>query len=252
MIADVIIPFHNRSDVLIRCLGALSRARLDAAILLVDDASDPAERKLVQRATEALALPVKWIVLPRRSGFVQAVNTAWLGCGQPISVILNSDTLPPAGLISKLVTCLQQDTGLAAVAPASDNPADLYQYRSSEQAERGIRADGLTFVPYLTAMCVAIRRSAVAGPLFDPVFSPGYFEDLDLSCRLRLAGWQLAVAESCRIHHEGRATFRLDPDLPSIIDRNYETFAGRWSHLPEHNDLVSRLRGPAVHAGAQA
>jgi GT2 family glycosyltransferase len=84
------------------------------------------------------------------------------------------------------------------------------------------------------------------------VFSPGYFEDLDLSCRLRMAGWRLAIVENCRIHHQGRATFQLDPDLPSIISRNYETFAGRWSHLPEHDDLVSKLRGPAVHSGVQA
>lgn len=252
MIADVIIPFHNRSDLLIRCLGSLSCTRLNAAIVLVDDGSDPAERKLVQRAIEEWALPVEWVVLPRRAGFVQAVNAAWHACNRPISIILNSDTLPPADLISKLVTCLRQNSGLAAVAPTSDNPADLYQYRSSEQPKSGIRADGLTCVPYLTAMCLAIRRSAVAGPLFDPSFSPGYFEDLDLSCRLRMAGWRLGVVENCRVHHQGRATFQLEPDLPAIIDRNYETFAGRWSHLPEHADLVARLRGPVVHAGVQA
>ena len=252
MIADVIIPFHNRSDVLIRCLGSLSSVRLEASIVLVDDGSKSAERELVQRTTEEWGLPVEWIVLPQRSGFVHAANAGWLACSQPISVILNSDTLLPADVISKLVTCLRQDSGLAAVAPASDNPIDLYQYRTKERTVSGMHADRLTCVPYLTAMCLAIRRSAVAAALFDPSFSPGYFEDLDLSCRLRMAGWRLAVLEDWRIQHQGRATFQLDPDLPSIIDKNYEKFAGRWAHLPEHADLVARLRGPAVQAGAQA
>lgn len=252
MIADLIIPFHNRADVLLRCLGALSDARPDASILLVDDASDEDEVRRVRRAVDGWALPVEWMTLPRRSGFVRAVNAAWQRCRRPVSVVLNSDTVPAPGLLSKLLECFEDDAGTAAASPASDNPFDLYQYRPSAQAERGTCGGAYTCVPYLTAMCLAVRREAVAGPIFDPDFSPGYFEDLDLSCRLRTAGWRLAVLESCLIHHEGRATFGLDPHLSAIVSRNYATFAGRWSHLPEHGDLVSRLSASAAHNGVRS
>lgn len=249
MIADVIIPFHNRSDVLIGCLGALANASLEAPILLVDDASDHAEVDRARRAVNDWSLPVEWLTLPRRSGFVQAVNAAWPRCKGPVSVVLNSDTVPAPDLLAKLISCLESDAGTAAASPTSDNPFDLYQYRSATRMDAETAGNNYTCVPYLTAMCLAVRREAVIGPLFDPAFSPGYFEDLDLSCRLRMAGWRLAVLESCRIHHEGQATFGLDPHLRSIVSRNYARFAARWSHLPEHSDLVSRLGGPAGENG---
>jgi GT2 family glycosyltransferase len=219
---------------------------LHGSVFLVDDASSVAERQLVRSAVAALPLPIQWISLPQRRGFVGAVNAAWPRCASAVSVILNSDTVPSADLLPKLLAALDRDLDIGAIAPASDSRLDLYQYRPAEG-----RGAEITCVPYLTAMCLMIRRRAVAGPVFDPVFSPGYFEDLDLCCRLRAGGWRLAVLESRRIHHTGRATFGLDPELGAVLTRNYATFAARWSHLPEHSDLAARLHGPAFRNGTR-
>ena len=243
MIADIIIPFHNRADMLIRCLRALSVARpLEAEVLIVDDGSVVAERRLSEQAAAEHGGTVNWLGLPRRLGFVGAVNAAWSRCRRPMTVILNSDTVPTPDLVLKLASAFQQDPRTAAAAPVSDNPSDLYQYRPPQSTTRDVRREDLTMVPYLTGMCIALRRSAIAPPLFDPVFSPGYFEDLDVSCRLRMAGWRLRVVENCRVHHEGQASFGFDRNLRAIIARNYAQFTKRWAHLPEHQDLVWRLR----------
>jgi GT2 family glycosyltransferase len=243
---DIILPFHNGVDMLIRCLGALSAARMDANVFLVDDGSEMAERQRAQRAVNALSLPVTWINSPRRLKFVKAVNLAWQRCTSPVVVILNSDTVPPADLLAQLTSTLDDDPRLAAVAPTSNNPVDLYQHRLRKLAPHSGQSNDITNVPYLTAMCLAIRRYAVAGPVFDPAYSPGYFEDLDLSCRLRSAGWRLSVVEGCRIRHQGKGTFGRDPERAAIVSKNYSRFASRWSHLPEHSDLVLRLSGSAV------
>ncbi len=246
MKADIILPFHNGVDMLIPCLGALATARTDANVFLVDDGSKTTERQRAQRAATALPLRVTWITSPQRLKFVKAVNFAWQRCTSPVVVILNSDTVPPAGLLSKLTSALDDHPGLAAVAPTSDNPVDLYQHRLRKPRPHSGPSNDITDVPYLTAMCLAIRRSAVGGQIFDPAFSPGYFEDLDLSCRLRSAGWRLSVVEACRIRHLGQGTFGRDPERGKIVSRNYSRFASRWSHMPEHSDLVIRLSGSAM------
>jgi len=224
---DVIIPFHDRHDLLLRCLEALSRnARTRGHVYLVDDGSPHQPHGDTRRAIEDLRLPLRRLTLERRRGFVDAVNHAWRYCDQPLTLILNNDVVVMADLVAGLTACLTADERLVAVAPASDNPTDLFQYRATPHAS------GLTFVPYLTAMCLAVRRKAIgAGQLFDPVYAPGYFEDFDLSCRLRADGGKLGVFEDCRVHHTGKATFRHDRSLSAYLTRNYRTFAARWGHL---------------------
>jgi GT2 family glycosyltransferase len=244
---DVIVPFHGRSSLLVQCLERLAVGPgIRGRVYVVDDASPREESQAALREVGALALPIEWVSLSRRSGFVGAVNAAWQRAQQPVSVILNNDTLPPPDLLAKLSEILDKHDEIAAAAPTSDNPTDLYQYRAA--ARHDFAAAPLTtprkvsLAPYLTAMCLAVRREAVEGLPFDPIYSPGYFEDLDLCCRLRARGWQLAILEECRVRHLGRATFGADPNLLFLISRNYARYSARWAHVPEHRGLDLLLK----------
>ena len=221
MTCEIIIPFHGRLDLLRRCLNALGNKH---TIILVDDCSP-----------EAIELPV--LRLKQRTGFVGAVNYAWTRCTKDVVIVLNSDTLPGPNLINKLIAVLKHDKSIAAVAPASDNRQDLFQYRECTSAP-----GTYSFTSYLTAACLAIRREAIkTKQLFDPAYAPGYFEDLDLCCRLKQDGWKLAILESERIHHEGAATFGCEPQLENILQNNYSRFSNQWGYLSEHNNLESLL-----------
>ena len=230
---DVIIPFHGRTDLLRRCTGvlAIGAVRL-AKLLLVDDGSPRPPSPEVVRAIEQLGLPVQWLKISKRCGFVGAVNHAWTRCQADAVLLLNNDTIITDDTLLKISEALALDPDLGAVAPCSDNPADLFQYRACESRL------GLTEARYLTAACLAVRRAAVRTPwFFDPVYSPGYFEDLDLSCRLRADGWKMAILETCRMHHGGSQTFRHDPLRQKYIARNRATFSGRWGGLNDHGVL---------------
>jgi len=173
--------------------------------------------------------------LKKRVGFVGAVNHAWSKCTAEITVILNSDTIPGPHLVDNLMAVLKNDKCIAAIGPTSDNPKDLFQYRVVLMNGFSLH---YSFTDYLTGMCLAIRRSAVPGQLlFDLTYAPGYFEDLDLCCRLKQNGWKLAILESERIHHEGAATFGEEPSLEDVLQNNYSRFSSKWGHLPEHHKL---------------
>ena len=237
---DVIVPFCGRSDLLLVCLHALAQLPPRGVVYVVDDGSPASEAQVAKTACGSLPLQLRWISLPQRTGFVHAANCGWSESRARIAVILNSDTIPAPGLMGRLSALLQSREDLAAIAPTSTNVRDLYQYRSSVRAATAGGA-AITLAPYLTAMCMAVRKDAVRGELFDAVYAPGYFEDLDLCCRLRLRGWQLAITERESIPHVGGASFASDPNTPAVVARNYATFAARWSWLPDHADLLSRL-----------
>lgn len=230
---DVIIPFHGRTDLLRRCAGALAlNVARPASVLLVDDGSPRPPSPEVAGAIERLRLPVRWLRLEERRGFVGAVNHAWMCCQADAVLLINDDAVVADDTLLRIGQALAADSDLGAVAPCSDHPADLFQHRA------GPAGRGLTEGRYLTAACLAIRRGAVRTPwLFDPAYSPGYFEDLDLSCRLRADGWRLAILEDCRIRHSGGETFRHDPMRQTYIARNRATFSARWGHLERHCDL---------------
>lgn len=245
---DVLIPFHENIELLLRCLKALCTAPPpDATICLVDDGSPRRAALRVRQMIGCLPLPIRLISLPQKAGFIAAVNQAWAQSKSEVSVVLNNDTVPAPDLLPMLTAVLYRYGRIAAVAPESDNPADLYQYRPGlscdPDSDASPGAVAASPAPYLTAMCLAIRRRAVGRKLlFDPVYSPGYFEDLDLSCWLRASGWSLAILKGYRIHHTGQATFKSEPGLMLHRQRNYATFSARWAHLPEHRELDFKLR----------
>ena len=72
------------------------------------------------------------------------------------------------------MTVLKNDEKIAAVAPASDNQKDLFQFRDKPlKCFSKEHTVSYSFTNYLTAMCVAIRRTAIQEDwLFDPVYSP--------------------------------------------------------------------------------
>jgi GT2 family glycosyltransferase len=242
---DVIIPFHGRSDLLLGCLRAMAgNSAIAGSVFLVDDGSLQPPSETVQAAIRDLNLPVRWVRFDRRRGFVEAVNGTWPQCRSPVVLILNNDVFIEADTIAQICAAIDRDPGLGAVAPASNNGTDLFQYRADRVV--GPDRDAVPRVIstlYLTGMCLAVRAKAVTTPwLFDPIYSPGYFEDMDLSCRIWSTGWRLGVVESSRVDHLGGATFRQDPHRRAYIQRNFAIFAERWGHLPQHGDLEQCMR----------
>lgn len=235
---DVIVPMHGRPDLLAACLGSFGRdlpAR--CTVYVVDDASLPADAELGARISSRQPFRVEWVRLAEHVGFVGAANAGWALSTAPVVLILNNDTVLQRRAIRTLVEALVADPELGAVAATSDNPRDLFQYRCRSTTV-GV---GFVSADYLTAMCLALRRSAVGGMLFDAAYSPGYFEDLDLCCRLRTSGWRLAIAERARVSHFGGATFTARSDWQSAFSRNYARFSAKWGWLPTHCALQNAL-----------
>ena len=74
-----------------------------------------------------------------------------------------------------------------------------------------------------------VRREFIdANGGMDEAFSPGYYEDTDLSLRLRKEGYRLRICKNSFIYHAGGSSFKKRPDLDAINERNLAYLAQKW------------------------
>jgi GT2 family glycosyltransferase len=224
-----VVAVNYRSAAMVRTVcGRLAAGRGDrlGTVAVVDN--DPGELEASQLAEAGR------VELIRRSndGFAGGVNAGWAIGGSPYVLLINPDAEVEWESVLRLAQALDSEPRLGAVAPLHldhrgqvTNPysevpdwRDLLAHRfaplrllpsGARRLERyfathldGIGPDsGTVEVEQPPASCLLVRRQAVDGPPMDPRL-PIYFNDVDLSRRLRDGGWRSAVVTAAVCRHE--------------------------------------------------
>lgn len=262
----VILVAFNSGDTLLACLDALlGPQRHDHPPLhvsIIDNASGPHDRALrmaKDRYPEIAALPLR-----RNIGFGRAVNLAVARLPAQIRTVitLNPDTLPPPHLAESLAVSLDTQPELGGVgatltfqrAPQVIASAGVDLHRNGVAIDRHVgqhvdpQAAALQAVAGVSGGAAAWRRSAfdAAGGFADPFFM--YLEDVDLSLRLRLAGWELAVRSDLLVPHAYSASAgEGSPFKRRFLSRNrLWTIARTWPTELLHRDRASMLAFDAL------
>jgi glycosyltransferase involved in cell wall biosynthesis len=110
---SIVIPSHNRCDLLRACLSSLTRhAPADTEIIVVDDGSPNGSAS----AVAGEFAPARAIRLPRQRGFCVAANTGIHAARHPIVELLNDDTEVTAGWADAALAWFRESS-IGAVAP---------------------------------------------------------------------------------------------------------------------------------------
>jgi GT2 family glycosyltransferase len=242
---SIVIPCHNRADLLRACLASvIQHAPANCEIIVVDDASPGASASAV---ANEFGYP-RVLCLSQRHGFCAAVNAGIDAARTPIVELLNDDTEvttgwaepalaqfrdPTVGAVAPLVLCWP---GGVAGNARIDSAGDRY-YRGGVA---GKRARGEVLGPGHLKACRVFgasassafyRREALlrAGGL--PKSFGAYFEDVDLSFRLHRAGYHIVYEPASRVlHHVSASHGRADRRLLEQQSRNEERVF--WRNLP--------------------
>jgi len=199
----VVVPVHDRSDLLDRCLESLGST---APVVVVDDGSHhPAAVAEVCRRHRA-----RLIVRTTNGGPASARNDALATIDTELVAFVDSDCTVTEGWFGRLAW-LFDDPGIAAVAPRvrprpsertlgrstlarfSDgrSPLDLGPDPSEVGPDRLVR--------YVPSASLVVRRS-VLGEGFDAGLRVG--EDVDLVWRLVAEGWRVRFEPSVVVFHQ--------------------------------------------------
>jgi GT2 family glycosyltransferase len=234
----VIVSYNARSD-LARCLDSLQTAPPAIAheIVVVDNASSDDSAGVV-RARPAVRL----IALPANAGFAAANNAGIRASGGDLILLLNSDTIVPAGAIDRLVTALHAAADAAAAGPrlvdAEGRPelslgamvsplAEWRQKRLLLAAGRGerwaldeiaARTSRPSRPDWVSGACLLVRRAdAEAVGLLDERYFM-YLEDVDFCAALRQRGRTILFTPTATVTHLRGRSRRT---VPEATERAY-------------------------------
>jgi glycosyltransferase involved in cell wall biosynthesis len=198
-LVSVIIPVRNGATTIERQLGAVCDQQFggDLEVIVVDNGSTDETAAIVQ-AFAAQHPEVAYLIGPPEPNRSLARNVGASHARGSLLLFCDADDVVDQGWLESLVAALQHESVVtgALIRVGSDD--------SSSPASRTFRTQ-FRGVPCLSSGNFAIRRTT-----FDDVggFSPSFRHrvDIELSCRLRLAGHAVGYAADAVVRYTSRAT----------------------------------------------
>lgn len=175
------------------------------------------------------------------------------GCNQGIELsqkdndifLLNNDTVIMPNSIFNLRMGLYSDENIGATGAIS-NSVSYYQQISQQYEDFN---GYMTFAMSnnitnnkaydqrvkLVGFAMLIKRNVLDKVgLLDERFTPGNYEDDDLSLRIIVEGYKLLLCKDSYIHHFGSVSFREDADrYNELLSRNSDKFMDKWGARSE-------------------
>jgi glycosyltransferase involved in cell wall biosynthesis len=243
---SVVIPTHNRSASLERTLACLARQTYPAdqfEVIVVDDGSeDGTESRLALGAGRGV-----WrYIRQRHAGRGAARNTGIRAARGSVVAFTDDDCTPEPDWLAALAQALAgpHDTGTAAVAAVGgriqervvDGNGVQAFYAARQERLQASSSGELERLDTANAACFRAALLAVGG--FDESAPHAGLEDVELSFRLRAAGYQLLACPRAVVGHTNRTS------LAGLIAQAFERGLGLGilaidhpQHLPELANL---------------
>ena len=234
---SIVIASYNSSVMMRECLDSIRKnCNPDTySIIIVDNASTDGVREYLQEQKDIIL-----ICNNENMGFPKACNQGIEAApgGEDI-FFLNNDVQMTRNALYWVRMGLYEsgDTGASGCI---SNYAGIGQMRELLLANEenycvyGGRLNTPVSDPYdeakiLCGFAMLVKRECIdnLGGM-DEAFSPGYYEDTDLSLRLRANGYRLRICKNSFIYHAGGKSFKKRPDLDAINDRNLLYLAQKW------------------------
>jgi GT2 family glycosyltransferase len=237
-LAILIVSYNTLAD-LNRCLDSLLEAPPAASheIAVIDNASHDGSAEAVKNRWPQ----VRSIRLDANVGFARANNIGFRETKSELVLLLNSDTVVPAGAIDRLIRQLRELPGASIVGPRLANAsgtaelsfgrmmgpfAEVRQkYLTRTAGQRVVeRMTGRPQeVDWVSGACLLVRRAdAEAVGLLDERYFM-YCEDVDFCAAVRKRGGRVYFCPTTQVIHLGGRS--------GHVDRPATTAAYRQSHL---------------------
>ena len=247
MKTSIIILTFNQLDYTQKCIDSIRKYtnKNTYEIIAVDNNSTDETVSWLKKQKD-----IKTIYNKENVGFPK-------GCNQGIAVstgenilLLNNDVIVTNRWLDNLAECLYSENDIGAVGPTTNNASYYQSIKINYHSETELQKFANTVNRLnpemweerlkLVGFCMLIKRSVLDQVgLLDEQFSPGNFEDDDLSYRIRLAGFRLLLCKDTFIHHFGSVSFRQDnTKYAALLEKNGKKFMDKWGVDSTYSNLI--------------
>ncbi|QVL31864.1 glycosyltransferase family 2 protein [Telmatocola sphagniphila] len=212
MLSVIVVNFNTR-EYLRKCLTSLRAHEPGAQLIVVDNASRDGSAEMVAQDFPDVALFAE----KKNLGFAAGNNVGLKAATGDYVVLFNSDAELRDAALTQCVAAMEADPSIGAVHPALEGPDGLPQIAEHNFPSLGSmfrdalrlknKRPGSLENRWLAGTALVIRKKAldsIGGKLDDSYFM--YWEDADLSAKLKKAGWKLELVPGATVKHHGGAS----------------------------------------------
>ncbi|CAM4041187.1 glycosyl transferase [Bacillus luti] len=254
MLTSIIILTHNQLQYTKECIQSIRTytEEKEYELIVVDNASTDGTVEWLQKQSDILL-----VENAENMGFPKGCNQGIKEAKGDNILLLNNDVVVTENWLSNLIRCLYESEDTGAVGPVTNNAAyytaiptfykdmkemqtfaTLYNQSDKNKWEERMK---------LIGFCMLIKKSVLDEVgLLDERFTPGNYEDDDLSLRIFEKGYKLYVCRDTFIHHYGSVSWKEDSlKFSVILHANNIKLHEKWGFYGEglyiHYDLLTIL-----------
>lgn len=202
---SIIIPNWNGRNLLEKYLPAVIAASQNAQIIIVDDNSTDNSVSFIKERYPEVQIVERKI----RGGFATAVNEGVIAAIHDIVLLLNTDIEPTREFLEQLLQHFSNPSifAVGCLDKSEEHGKEVERGRGILWWEKGFVVHkrgsiGQSDTDWVSCGSGAFKRSIwlTLGGL-DTLFSPFYWEDIDISYRARKAGYTIKFEEKSVVIH---------------------------------------------------
>lgn len=256
---EVLIPNYNGFKLVSKNLkfviAALSSVK-DPKITIIDDCSRDDEQKnleeFINELNKTSKIKIKLLKNEKNYGFASTVNKGAFASSADLLVLLNTDVLPEENFLIPVLKHFTDNEKLFGVGcmdkSIEDNKVVLrgrgigYFKKGLVLHSKGDLNSNNTF--WVSGGSSVVRRDVfVKMGGFDPIYNPFYWEDIDLSYRVRKSGYEIMFEKESVVEHrhsEGSIKKHYnDKKINTIVYRNQFIFM--WKNITDMDFMLSHF-----------
>lgn len=235
---SIIILTHNKLEYTKLCIESIRKFTPSGQyeIIVVDNNSTDGTIEYLKKQDD-----LRVIYNNKNLGFPK-------GCNQGIEIakgdsilLLNNDTIVTPNWLNNLDSALYSSEDIGVVGAITNSCSNgqainvIYQdidelIEFANLVNSNYTTAKYEFKQYLVGFCYLVKKTVIdkVGGL-DERFTPGNFEDNDLSLRILVQGYKLLLCKNVFIHHFGSATFASNiDDYINIYYASKRKFDEKW------------------------
>jgi GT2 family glycosyltransferase len=244
---SIVIPNWNGVYLMEKHLQSALRASPGAEIIVADDRSTDGSVEYLKKNFPTVIV----VVRSTHGGFAANVNAGVARAAGDIVVLLNTDVEPELDYLAPLIAHFDDPDVFAVgcLEKSAEGGKTILRGRGIARWEKGYYMHSRGEVDRIPTAWVSGGSGAFRKSMWnqlggmDTLYSPFYWEDIDVSYRARKAGWRTLFEPKSVVHHyheEGKIKREFSPtDVKRIVYRNQFIFI--WKNVMDMNILLAHI-----------
>lgn len=237
---DIVIPSYNARSLLAKNLPEVIKASGNAGIIVVDDGScDGTKEYLAENYPQVICLRHK-----KNQGFTKSMNIGFDYSKADYIVFLNNDVIPNKSYIENSLKYFKDSSVLGVSFNEKKSSWPEVTWHSGKfQFTQGKDKKVPRHTAWLSGGSAIVKRDKLkrlGG--FNNIYSPGYWEDIDLGWRAWKSGLKCLWVPDAIVNHQHESTFsKLNPRFVNTVkERNELLFI--WQNFSEKKYTSSHTK----------